>query len=124
MDMFKNNRFLFQNDIVSLTNGKVAILFDEFEEGKMFLVGVFKEDGTTDFEQIYDEDIVERIGNSGYEIKKNAVQCSECGNEIESKFPYDNVRCSCGACTIDGGLCYIRRKVKDGAKYTELTITE
>ena len=62
--------------------------------------------------------------NDDFEIKRNAVRCNECGDVIESKLPYDYVRCSCGACTIDGGTCYIRRSIKTGVGYTELTITE
>lgn len=124
MGMFKNNRFLFQNDTVTLTNGKVAVLLDEFEDGKMFLAAVYKEDGSSEWEQIYDEGIIESIANDDFEIKRNAVRCNECGDEIESKLPYDYVRCSCGACTIDGGTCYIRRSIKTGVGYTELTITE
>lgn len=40
---------------------------------------------------------------------RNICRCKICGNIIESKSTHDYVTCSCGACTTDGGIGYIRR---------------
>ena len=37
---------------------------------------------------------------------KNAIQCLKCMDIIESKFQHDFKRCSCGSCSVDGGLVY------------------
>ena len=42
-------------------------------------------------------------------ILKNCIQCRKCGDTIESKSVHDFVTCSCGACSVDGGLDYLRR---------------
>lgn len=39
----------------------------------------------------------------------NAIQCKLCGDVIQSKYRHDFVTCSCGACSVDGGLDYARR---------------
>lgn len=41
-------------------------------------------------------------------LKRNAIRCKLCGDVIESKYRHDFVTCSCGACFVDGGLCYRR----------------
>ena len=42
-------------------------------------------------------------------IIKNAIKCKKCGDIIESKYTHNFVTCSCGACSVDGGLDYLRR---------------
>lgn len=42
-------------------------------------------------------------------ITRNAVRCKRCGDVIESRSTQDFVKCSCGACAVDGGLEYLRR---------------
>lgn len=42
-------------------------------------------------------------------ITRNAVRCKRCGDIIESRTTGDLVKCSCGACAVDGGLEYLRR---------------
>jgi len=42
-------------------------------------------------------------------ILKNAIQCKKCGDIIESTSVHDFKTCSCGACSVDGGHCYLRR---------------
>lgn len=42
-------------------------------------------------------------------IKRNAGRCLSCGDVIESRATDDCVTCSCGQCTVDGGLEYLRR---------------
>lgn len=42
-------------------------------------------------------------------IKRNVIRCLKCNDIIESKTVYDFVTCSCGACSVDGGLQYLRR---------------
>lgn len=122
MDMFNNERGLQNRDIVSLVDGRVAILFDELNDGAMFMADIFLDNGTTEMEPVYDEDIIERLGTDDFEIARNAIRCNVCGDEIESKLPYDDIQCKCKGCAIDGGLRYIRRKVRMGASYTELSI--
>ena len=57
-------------------------------------------------------------------IVKNAIQCKLCGDIIESKYRHDYVICSCGACSVDGGLDYLRRGFKEKDCYIELSQTE
>ena len=42
-------------------------------------------------------------------ITKNAVKCLQCDEIIESRHVHDFVSCSCGCCSVDGGLSYLRR---------------
>ncbi|WMJ76965.1 MULTISPECIES: DUF7695 domain-containing protein [unclassified Sedimentibacter] len=35
---------------------------------------------------------------------KNSIQCECCGDIIESKTVHDFVTCSCGRCSVDGGI--------------------
>ena len=42
-------------------------------------------------------------------LVKNAIRCKKCGDIIESKYTHNFVTCSCGACSVDGGLDYLRR---------------
>lgn len=42
-------------------------------------------------------------------IIRNAIQCKKCGDIIESRSIHDFKPCSCGACSVDGGLAYLRR---------------
>ena len=57
-------------------------------------------------------------------ILKNAIRCNLCGDEIESTYRHEYVRCSCGACAVDGGHDYLRRAFKDKNAYTDLSIVE
>ena len=43
---------------------------------------------------------------------------------IESKSVHDFKTCSCGACSVDGGLAYLRRGADGKESYAELSITE
>jgi hypothetical protein len=42
-------------------------------------------------------------------VKCNVVRCKRCEDLIESRSTDDFVKCSCGACAVDGGLEYLRR---------------
>lgn len=55
-------------------------------------------------------------------ILKNAIRCNLCGDEIESKYRHDYVRCSCGACAVDGGHDYLHRTYKNKDLFTELAV--
>lgn len=55
-------------------------------------------------------------------IKKNAVRCNICGDEIESVHCHDFKRFSCGACAFDGGHDYLRRCYKEEGCYTDISI--
>ena len=54
-------------------------------------------------------------------LTRNAAQCLDCMDIIESKHRHDYVRCSCGNIAVDGGLSYIRRTYKDYAKFKNLS---
>lgn len=43
---------------------------------------------------------------------------------IESKSVHDFKTCSCGVCSADGGLEYLRRVVASKESYAELSVTE
>jgi hypothetical protein len=45
----------------------------------------------------------------GQKIARNAVRCKRYGDVIESRATEDLVKCSCGACAVDGGHEYLRR---------------
>lgn len=57
-------------------------------------------------------------------IIRNAIRCNLCGEEIESEYRHDYVSCKCGACAVDGGHDYFRRRFRDKDCYTELSVTE
>lgn len=57
-------------------------------------------------------------------IIRNAIRCRLCGDEIESVSRHEFVRCSCGACALDGGLDYLRRAFQSKDCYEELSVTE
>lgn len=42
-------------------------------------------------------------------LVRNAIRCKLCGNVIQSNYRHEFVSCSCGACSVDGGLDYARR---------------
>ena len=42
-------------------------------------------------------------------LVKNAIRCKRCGDVIVSKYRHNFVTCSCGACSADGGIDYLRR---------------
>lgn len=58
-------------------------------------------------------------------IIKNAIKCNHCGDVIESTHRHNFVTCSCGCCSVDGGLDYLRRCFKNFQEedYTELSET-
>lgn len=53
-------------------------------------------------------------------IKKNAIRCKVCGDIVVSKQRNKVMKCSCGACTADGGPYYLKRT----GDYEELAETE
>ncbi len=53
-------------------------------------------------------------------IKKNAIRCKVCGDIVISKQRNKVMKCSCGACTADGGPYYLKRT----GDYEELSETE
>lgn len=57
----------------------------------------------------------------GRKISGNAVRCKNCGDVIESQSTHDFVKCSCGACAVDGGIEYLRRVLRDESAYEELS---
>ncbi|MCD7967877.1 MAG: hypothetical protein LUG90_19245 [Clostridiaceae bacterium] len=54
-------------------------------------------------------------------IIKNCIQCKTCGEVIESKFRHDFVACSCGRCSVDGGLEYLRRAAETMDGFVEMS---
>ena len=55
---------------------------------------------------------------------KNAIQCSLCGNIIESTYRHGFVECSCKACFVDGGHDYQRIGFKEDGCFTNLSVYE
>lgn len=49
-------------------------------------------------------------------IIRNAIQCNNCGDIIESQYRHDYVQCKCGDCAVDGGHDYLRRCYVRGSK--------
>ena len=58
-------------------------------------------------------------------IIRNAIKCNHCGDVIESTYRHQFVTCSCGCCSVDGGLDYLRRCFKHSQveDYTDLSET-
>lgn len=54
-------------------------------------------------------------------IARNKVQCLICSDIIESKHRHDYANCTCGSCSVDGGLSYIRVLAKDFSQVKYLT---
>jgi len=54
-------------------------------------------------------------------IIRNAIQCKQCGDIIESVSVHDFKTCSCGACSVDGGYDYIRRCAVSMDAFIELS---
>lgn len=55
-------------------------------------------------------------------IIRNAVRCRHCHDVIESTHRHHFVTCSCGCCSVDGGLDYLKRLFKHSAEdYEELS---
>lgn len=65
-----------------------------------------------------------RKGSKRNKDGKNCIQCKICGDVIESKMVHDFKTCSCGACSVDGGLEYLRRATESKESYAELSVTE
>ena len=57
-------------------------------------------------------------------IKRNAIQCLNCGDILESTHRHDFKTCSCGRVSVDGGHDYLRRCFESGVAakdYKELS---
>lgn len=54
-------------------------------------------------------------------ILRNRAKCLICGEIIESKTVHDYKTCSCGNLSVDGGLEYTKRGVKDLDKWEDLS---
>jgi hypothetical protein len=63
-------------------------------------------------------------GESVSKLIRNAIQCTHCGDEIESKHRHDFNFCSCGTVAVDGGLDYIRRLAKNSAESDYIELSE
>ncbi len=57
-------------------------------------------------------------------ILRNSAKCKKCGDEIESKYRHDFVRCSCGEIFVDGGKDYFRRGAVDLDNIIDTSIVE
>lgn len=58
-------------------------------------------------------------------IIKNAIKCKHCGDVIESTRRHEFVTCSCGCCSVDGGLDYLRQTFMNSKEedYADLSET-
>ena len=54
-------------------------------------------------------------------ILVNKAQCLICGEVLESLHTHDYKTCSCGNLSVDGGLDYCKRGVKDLSKWMDLS---
>ena len=54
-------------------------------------------------------------------ILRNRAKCLICGDEIESRTVHEYKTCSCGNLSVDGGLEYTKRNVKDLEKWEDLS---
>ena len=55
----------------------------------------------------------------------NKIKCNHCGDIIESKHKNDYYVCSCGACSISGGLLELNRDfVYSPDDYTDLSVVQ
>ena len=54
-------------------------------------------------------------------IIMNCIQCKACGEVIESNSIYDFVSCSCGKCSVDGGLEYLQRVAETRDIFVEMS---
>ena len=55
-------------------------------------------------------------------LVRNAIQCLNCNDIIESIHRHDYKTCSCGGCMTDGGLDYIRRAHNPNVDFVELDL--
>lgn len=55
----------------------------------------------------------------GVAARKNSIQCQTCGDVLTSVYHYHRVYCSCGKCSIDGGMFELIRDCK--GPFKELT---
>lgn len=56
-------------------------------------------------------------------IIRNAIQCKNCKDIIESESRHAFVTCKCGKCSVDGGHEYLRRCFETKDCYIELSET-
>ena len=56
-------------------------------------------------------------------IIRNAIQCKNCGDVIESTYRHEFKTCSCGKVSVDGGHDYLRRCSETPDGYIELSET-
>ncbi len=57
-------------------------------------------------------------------IIRNAIKCNHCGDVIESTHRHNFVTCSCGCCSVDGGLDYLRRCFKNSQEEDFIDLSE
>ena len=57
-------------------------------------------------------------------IIRNAIKCKHCGDVIESTYCHNFVTCSCGCCSVDGGLDYLRRCFKNSEEEDFIDLSE
>ncbi len=55
-------------------------------------------------------------------IKKNAIRCKICGEEIESVHCHDFKWSSCGACSVDGSHQHLCRLYIEEGCFTDISI--
>ena len=55
-------------------------------------------------------------------IYSNKIKCRYCGDVIESTSTHDFKTCKCGACSIDGGLEYLKRSSANPNDFHDLSI--
>jgi len=112
-------------------NGWIIVAYGEFIYMVSFVAAllaakIFPWPAKTE-ESPYRKTAASRVTVPRRELTRNAVQCNNCGDVIESKHCHDFVSCSCfknetgnKGIAVDGGLEYARR-VGNLTDYTELS---
>lgn len=83
--------------------------------------GIFMYRETKNGDIVVDPDDYE-LNVNGFVVMKNSAKCLNCNDVVVSETVHDFTTCSCGNVSVDGGLKYIRRAVKDSTKYEDLSI--
>lgn len=63
-----------------------------------------------------------KMRTAGSVIITNSAVCLKCETEVSSCFRHDFVTCMCGNVSVDGGLHYLKRSVKDSSKFEDTSI--
>lgn len=75
-------------------------------------------------QRFYDKEeltIAERKRLGAGDIRINRAKCLNCQEIVTSDHRHDMKVCKCKSVAVDGGSWYIRRMVRDGVKYEDMS---